>query len=280
MAGASAPKTLNVPGGKIAYDDAGQGPAIVLLHEGIADRRMWDREFAQLSENHRVVRYDLRGYGGSTAATERFSHVDDLAAIIRERKLDRPVIVGPSMGGRIAIDYAMAHPQGTAGLFLVAPGVSGMELEFDPEGREAFDYDERESTAIVNAWKAGRHEEAEELLRKLWASSVRGDALELFRRMVRANAAEVFEDRTSQFDHRETPSAAPRLRELAVPTRILVGDHDNPSSPRFAMYIARTVPGAVLTVVPGADHLLNLSAPAAFDAALSEFLARVGPSRP
>jgi 3-oxoadipate enol-lactonase len=275
MSPPSQPKSLEVPGGKLAYEDAGQDPAIVLLHEGIADRRMWDREFAQLSKNHRTVRYDLRGYGGSTPATAPFSHVDDLAAVVRELHLDRPAIVGPSMGGRVAIDFALAHPGAAAGLFLVAPGVSGMQLEYDPEGREAFEYDDRESTAIANAWKAGRREEAEELLRKLWASALQGEALERFRRMVRENAVEVFEDRSAQFDHLEGPRAATRLKELAIPTRVIVGDRDNPSSPRFAGFIARSIPGAELIVVPGADHVLNLSAPTAFDAALSEFLAGV-----
>jgi 3-oxoadipate enol-lactonase len=275
MHGSHGSKGLNVAGGEIAYDEAGHGPAIVLLHEGIADRRMWDREFAQLSADHQTVRYDLRGYGGSTRATERFSHIDDLWAVIRELHLERPVIVGPSVGGRIAIDFAVAHPKSVAGLFLMAPGLSGMEIEFDPEGREAFEFDERASTEIATAWKAGRRDDASELLRKLWAASVRDGALELFQRMVRENALEVFEDRSQQFDHRDGPPAATHLPELTVPTQVIVGDRDNPSSLRFAMYVARSIPGAELTVVPGADHLINLSAPEAFDSALAAFLARV-----
>ena len=275
MARASDSKSLTVPGGTLAYDIAGQGPAIVLMHEGIADRRMWDREFGRLSSNHRVVRYDLRGFGGSSPATEPFSSIDDLRAVIQGLHLDRPVLVAPSMSGRIAIDFALAHPKEIAGLFLVAPGVSGMQLEYDPEGRAAFDFDERESIAIMAAWKAGQRDEAEELLRKLWASALEGDGLALFRRMVRENPLEVFEDRSAQFDRRDAPPAAPRLGEVAVPTQVIVGDRDNPSSPRFAGYIARSIPGAKLTIVPGADHVLNLSTPRAFDGALDAFLARL-----
>jgi 3-oxoadipate enol-lactonase len=270
---------LEVPGGHLAYDEAGKGPSVVLLHEGIADRRMWDREFADLAAGHHVVRFDHRGFGGSAPATQPFSWVDDLAAVIRELHLDRPVLVGPSMSGAIALDFALAHPRSVSGLFLMAPGVSGMELEYDPEGREAYDIDQRESTAVAAAWKAGRREEAEELLRKLWASSLQGPALDLFRRMVRENAPEVFEDRSAQFAHREGAPAAKRLHEIARPTHVIVGNRDNPSSPRFAMYIARSIAGAKLTVVPGADHLLNLSAPAAFDGALAEFLAALPGSK-
>jgi 3-oxoadipate enol-lactonase len=279
MSPSSASKMLDVPGGQLAYDDAGRGPAIVLLHEGIADRRMWDREFAQLSKDHRTVRYDLRGYGGSTPATEKFSHVDDLTAVIRDLHLERPVLIAPSMGGRIAIDFALANPGTAAGLFLVAPGLSGMEIEYDPEGREAFEFDMRESAAIATAWKEGRRADAEELLRKLWASALEGAALERFRTMVRDNAIEVFEDRSAQFDSLVGAPAAKRLDQLAVPTLVIVGDKDNPSSPRFAGYIARSVPGAKLIVVPGADHVLNLSAPKAFDEALATFLAQVVPRK-
>ncbi len=266
---------LNVAGGKLAYDLAGEGPPIVLLHEGIADRRMWDREFGALSAHHRTVRYDYRGFGGSPPATAKFSNVDDLQAVIRDLHLEHPVLVAPSIGGRIAIDFALAHPGVAAGLFLVAPGLSGMELEYDPEGREAFEIDERESTAVATAWKAGRRADAEELLRKLWASALTGPALDRFRTMVRENATEVFEDRSAQFDTLAGPPAAKRLDQLSLPVQVVYGDKDNPSSPRFSGYIARSVPGAELLVVHGGDHVLNLSAPGAFDAALSKFLQRV-----
>jgi 3-oxoadipate enol-lactonase len=275
MAQSTAVKSLKVPGGEIAYESAGNGRPIVLLHEGIADRRMWTREFEALSKTHRVVRYDLRGYGGSTPATAEFSHVLDLESLISYLHLDHPIIVGPSMGGRIAIDYALANPRVPSALLLMAPGLSGMQLEYDPEGREAYDVDERESTAISNAWKEGRPDEAKELLRKLWASALEGSALELWRTMVDDNAKEVFEDRSSQFDHLDGPPAATRLKELSIPTQVIVGDKDNPSSPRFAMYIARSLPGAQLTIVPGADHVLNMSAPKAFDSALAGLMERV-----
>jgi pimeloyl-ACP methyl ester carboxylesterase len=86
--------------------------------------------------------------------------------------------------------------------------------------------------------------------------------------MVRDNAKEVFEERSGQFETREGGPAAARLQEIHVPTRILVGDHDNPAMPPLAAYLARGIAGARVEVVPGADHLLNLSRPDAFDAAL------------
>jgi 3-oxoadipate enol-lactonase len=267
---------VEVPGGQLAYEEAGSGIPIVLLHEGIADRRVWNREFPLLAKRYHVVRYDQRGFGGSSPATHPFSFVDDLAAVVRELRLERPVIVGPSMGGAIAMDYALAHPTELRGLFLLAPGLSGMELEMDPEGKEAFDYDERESRAIAAAWSAGNREAAFEGLRKLWCAALTGSALELFRTMVWENTSEVFDSTSERLAERRAPPAAPRLPSMHTPTQVLVGDRDNPCCPRLAMLIAKQVPGARLTPIAGADHLINLSQPQSFDRELAAFLDRVG----
>jgi 3-oxoadipate enol-lactonase len=272
-------KTLDVPGGKLAYDLTGEGRALVLLHEGIADRRMWNREFRLLERDHRVVRYDLRGFGGSSPATSGYSSVRDLATVIDRLSLERPLIVGPSFGGRIALDLTLAHPEKVAGLLLIAPGYSGMDYDHVPGGKATFERDERLSKAAADAWAAGHLEEATEHLRQLWASALTGRALDLFRTMVRENAEEVFGDRSAQHETREGEPAAGRLKEIRVPTRILVGDRDNPAMPHVANFLARGIPGAQVEVVSGADHLLNLSRPDAFDAAvqrLSESLSHPG----
>jgi 3-oxoadipate enol-lactonase len=279
MSTTTAPKILDVAGGKIAYEQAGRGDPIVLLHEGIADRRMWNREFARLAQQHRVARYDLRGYGASEPAHSPFDPVQDLMALLEELRFDRPLIVGPSMGGKIAIDLALAHPEKVGGLLLIAPGYSGMDYDHVPGGKATFERDERLSKAAVDGWAAGRLDEATEHLRQLWASAITGPALELFRTMVRENAKEVFEDRSAQFERREGGPAAARLAEIHAPTQILVGDRDNPTMPHLAEFLARGIPGARVQLVPGADHLLNLSAPAAFDAAVPAMRDRMRENR-
>ena len=271
----AATKTLEVPGGRIACEESGRGLPVVLLHEGIADRRMWNREFPLLARDHHVVRYDLRGFGGSTPAASEYSAVSDLVALLDHFHLERPLIVGPSMGGRIALDLALAHPERVGGLLLIAPGYSGMDYDHVPGGKATFERDERLSKAASDAWAAGNLEEATEQLRQLWASALTGDALELFRTMVRENAKEVFEDRSAQHEIRTGAPAAGRLKEIRVPTLILVGDRDNPAMPHLANYLRRGIPSAEVEVVPGADHLLNLSRPDAFDVALSGFLSQV-----
>ena len=268
--------SLPVPGGKIAYEEAGRGSPIVLLHEGIADHRMWDREFGLLSKSNRVIRYDLRGYGGSPPATQEYYPVRDLLALLDHLGAAKPVLVGPSMGGKIAIDFTLAHPGRVGALLLIAPGYSGMDYDHVPGGKATFDRDESLSKAAADAWRAGRLEEATEHLRQLWASAIAGRSLDLFRTMVRDNATEVFEDRSAQFERREGEAAAGRLNEIRAPTRLLVGDRDNPAMPHLAAYLARGIRGSRIDVVPGADHLLNLSAPKVFDLALAEAVAQSG----
>jgi len=268
MSGPTESKSLDVPGGKVAYEVGGSGPPVVLLHEGIADRRMWNREFPLLARDHRVVRYDLRGYGASAPATAEFSPVRDLVALVDHLALKRPVIVGPSVGGRIALDLALEHPGKAGALLLIAPGYSGMDYDHVPGGKATFERDERLSKAASDAWAAGHLAEATEHLRELWASSIQGSALELFRTMVRDNAKEIFEERSGRHETREGGPAASRLGEIRVLTRILVGDRDNPAMPHAANFLARGIAGARVELVPGADHLLNLSRPDAFDAAL------------
>jgi pimeloyl-ACP methyl ester carboxylesterase len=272
MSARRVPKTLAVPGGMLAYDEEGAGQPIVLLHEGIADRRMWAREFATLSRRNHVVRYDLRGFGGSTPASGPYSPVADLVALLDHVRMNRPLIVGPSMGGRIALDLTLAHPNRVGGLLLVAPAYSGMDYDHVPGGRATFEPDERLSRAATDAWRAGRLEEATECLRELWAGVVTGPALDLFRVMVRENAEEVFADRSAQFETREGGPAAERLKEIRASTWILVGNRDNPTMPHLARFLARGIAGSRLEVVTGADHLLNLSRPDAFDAALQEIM--------
>jgi 3-oxoadipate enol-lactonase len=270
----NATKTLEVSGGKIVYEVIGEGRPVVLLHEGIADRRMWDREFMLLGRDHRVARYDLRGYGGSTPATSEYSPVRDLVALLDHLRLERPLIVGPSMGGKIALDLTLAHPDKVGALLLIAPGYSGMDYDHVPGGKSTFERDERLSKAAADAWAAGHLEEATEHLRQLWASAITGSALEIFRTMVRDNAKEIFEERSGRYETREGEPAAGRLNEIRVATSILVGDRDNPAMPHCANFLARGIAGAKVQLVPGADHLLNLSRPDAFDTAVREFLER------
>ena len=122
-----------VNGTRLFYEVKGTGPAVVLIHGGQLDCRMWDGQFAAFSRDFRVIRYDVRGYGGSFQPDMLYSDAEDLAGLLDYLKVDKAHIVGLSLGGRIAIDFAVAHPARVASLTLAGPGLSGYE---PPDGAE------------------------------------------------------------------------------------------------------------------------------------------------
>jgi 3-oxoadipate enol-lactonase len=267
---------VNVPNGRLYYEVAGTGSALVFIHAAIADRRMWNRELDTYAKDRTVVRYDVRGFGRSPAATSEYSDVDDLQTLLRHLHLAAPVLVGCSNGGRIALDFAVENPGSVSGLLLVSPGVSGFTLEHAPEGKPVFEQDNLRSAKIPAAWKAGKRDEAMEALREYWTSAQQGANLELVRTMIRENAGEIFTDASASHGRAISPPAVDRLSSISVPTLVLLGDHDEPSMSYIVQTVVRGIPHARLVPVPGADHLVNLSKPAEFDRALQELLQKAG----
>ena len=116
---------IELNGATLAYDDLGDGTAVVLLHAGIADRRMWRGQLAALAGRHRVLNLDLRGYGESNLPESPFAHHDDVVGLLDALGIERAALVGCSFGGSVAIDTALAHPDRVAALALFGSAVSG-----------------------------------------------------------------------------------------------------------------------------------------------------------
>jgi pimeloyl-ACP methyl ester carboxylesterase len=94
--------TVRVNAADLAYDEAGTGQPVVFSHAGIADRWMWDHQLQQLATDHRVIRYDWRGYGDSSDAVGSFAHYRDLLGLLDALDIERAALVGCSMGGAYA----------------------------------------------------------------------------------------------------------------------------------------------------------------------------------
>lgn len=118
---------IQVNGALLAYDEAGTGSPVVLLHAGIADRRMWRDQIAPLATRHRVITVDLRGYGESELPPSAFAHHDDVVGLLDALGLASAALVGCSFGGAVAIDTALAHPHRVSALALLGTAVSGHE---------------------------------------------------------------------------------------------------------------------------------------------------------
>lgn len=236
----------------------GEGPAVVLLHAGVADRRSWRAVAEALSDRFKMVSYDRRGFGDTTYETGPHSDLDDLVAVMEAVGARDALLVGSSMGGLIALDAALALPDRVRGLVLVAPAVSGAELEVDdpPEVLEL-------ARLIGAAEERGDVDEVNRLEAHYWLDGptsaegrVRGAARELFLDMNgRALRAE------DPGEERPRPPAWPRLEAVALPTLVLTCELDEPSGTALAAAAAERIPGATLRELSGVAHLPQVERP-------------------
>ena len=125
---------------RLYYEVAGGGQPIVLLHAGVADSRQWNNEFPALARRYRVLRCDLRGFGRSEPVADEFSYLADLLALLDYVGFDAPVVlIGCSLGGVLAMDFALEHATRAKALVMVGSFPSGLRLEAPdhPKGTEA-----------------------------------------------------------------------------------------------------------------------------------------------
>jgi pimeloyl-ACP methyl ester carboxylesterase len=262
---------VELVGGRLACEASGTGPVVTLIHPGLWDSRTWDREVPVLVDaGYRVIRYDVRGYGRSSRpAGEPYSNVRDLAGVLDALEVTRTVLVGCSMGGAIAIDFTLEHPERVSALVVVASGLGGFEV-FDEED----DWWEERQAPIDAAIEAGDLERAEDLRLEIWAPLGTDDpAGRRIREIAFDNLHELTIDKSAAEDL--DPPAARRLGEIDVPTLVMIAEHDPAFMRRLGDVIAHGILGARKVTIEGADHVSNIRRPEAFDEALLPFLAEV-----
>lgn len=259
-------ETANVNGTVLYYESAGKGQNVVLIHGGLADRRVWNDQFAKLSRNFRVVRYDLRGYGRSEFPKGEFSHIEDLRALLSFLKIDKASLVGLSIGGVIATDFTLSHPQNVEKLILVSPGLRGENSPVDPQTIEVF-----------KAVEAGEPDQAIDLwLKNPLFSTISGN------RSVERRTREMLADNYKYWSAIEPPipvvfpepPTIDRLAEIKTPTLVVVGDKDAPRILKSAKTLSSKIGGAELTILKNVSHHLNVEKPKRFNRLVSDFLRR------
>jgi pimeloyl-ACP methyl ester carboxylesterase len=256
------------------YEITGTGPPLVLVHGFACGIRSWDPQVKALARRFRVITYDVRGHGVSDAPHEalRYSQpisVADLGALLDRLRIKRAIVGGLSMGGNIALNFALAHPERVRALIVADTGAGSDETAewigdartfaaaLDGGGVEAF-----ADLACANplfARYVARGPEAERFIRAcLMTHRAHGLA---------HTAREVLAKRPTIY------SLEPRLRALSTPTLLIVGEHDAPCL-RVHRFMAETIPRATAIAIPRVGHLTNLEAPDVFNRAVARFLGR------
>lgn len=258
---------------KLYYELAGKGQSIILFHAGIADSRQWENEFTHFANDFRVLRYDRRGYGRSNPVDGEFSHMEDLIALLDQLGLNHPLLlIGCSMGGTLAMDFALAHPSSVKALVMVGSGPSGLRLDVPSHPKMA---------EAEQAYKAGNLERLAELETQIFFDGMGRTAQEVNQQM-RAMALEMSRLALShdakglgkRLPDTEKP-AAERLYQLEIPVLILVGEHDEPYSLAAADHMVEHIPSAVKVIIPDAAHLSNMDQPEQFQKIVRSFLDEV-----
>ena len=256
-------------GADFHVETAGSGPAILLIHSGVTDSRMWDDLWPDLAATYTVVRYDLRGHGRSTIPPHAFAHHDDARAVLDAAGLDRAVVVGASMGGGVALDLALANPERVAGLVLINT-LAGMETP-SSELRAGWD-------AVNRAWDAGDLDAATEIELRMWVDGptrqpdeVDPAVRERVRQMDRALLARA-EKQEAATEIELDPPARERLAEVTCPVLLIVGLLDLPDAIASAATLESGLPDARRVDIADAAHLPSMESPAAVLNAIEEFL--------
>jgi 3-oxoadipate enol-lactonase len=270
-----------VPSGQLYYERSGQGPALVLIHSAFLDRREWDAQFASFSDHHTVVRYDVRGRGKSTGDRATASDSEDLLALLNHLDLPKAFLLGNSDGARIACEFAAGLPDRVPGLILVGGGPHDLDPTKEEEARFMDTFPDSEGRLLPLA-RAGRRDEALELILDIWAPQVTGADRAWLRGIASDNYAGFidFMGQETPVGRRPSYPVADSLSKGQIPVLSIAGAHDNPALNMMMGRFAQRVPSARHYELADGDHTPSVSARAEFDRLLRDFLTRVETGQP
>jgi pimeloyl-ACP methyl ester carboxylesterase len=249
----------------LAHADVGRGLPVVLLHAFPLNRTMWEPQIAALFGECRCIAPDLRGFGDSprSGPYSMDRYADDVVALLDALQIDRAVVGGLSMGGYIALALWRRHRNRIRALVL-ADTRSGADND---EGKQ------KRGELIALAQSEGSAAVADRQVTGLLGKSTREKQPELVDRIRSIMAGESPDGIVGALEAmRNRPDSTPLLAGIDVPTLIVVGDEDVLTPPKEARAMHAAIRGSRLEVIPGAGHLSNLERPAAFNAALSDFV--------
>ena len=241
-------------------DVAGTGPALTFLHGFGLDGRAWRPQVEAFRSTHRTVTADLPGFGRSPKQTEGAA-VDALARALDGAGIDRTHVVGLSLGGAVATDFALAHPDRTLSLTVADALLLGFPATLETWQRSAELAQGGDCAAAIAHWLTDGVFAVTRTRPRVWAT---------VQAMLRGYDCAHWTGAASIRWASTKPR--PQLAGLRVPALVIVGEHDTPAFQAMADAYAAEIPGARKRVLPGAGHVSNLEEPEAFNAALREFL--------
>jgi pimeloyl-ACP methyl ester carboxylesterase len=260
-----------VPSSKtsIYYHCEGEGPAVLFIHAGVADARMWESQMDLAG--FRTIAFDQRGFGHTEWVAEPYSNRNDALAVLDHLEIDHAVVVGCSNGAEATMQMALVAPSRVSAMVLIGAAPRGWE----PEGgwQEEPYWDD-----LVAAFKAGDYEKVTDYEARLWLAGP-GRSLD----QIDPSLVSLFKEmdlipqstESERNDHVETlePPTNDQLDRIAAPTLVIVGEHDTPDLQEAARYLAGRLSDRPAVVLEDTAHLPSMDQPMALKTVLEGFLA-------
>lgn len=263
--------TAEVNGTRLYYEVAGHGSCVVLIHGHGLDTRMWDDQFEIFADHHRVIRYDVRGFGRSALpAGVEFNDADDLRALLGYLEAPKAHVVGLSMGGRVALHHALLYPNATLSLILVDSSLDGFKWT------EQF-------KASLDAISEQARQSGAQAANRMWLDhELFAPAREQARCRVKltqiVNQYSGWEWVNESPARGIDPPAGDRLAEVHVPTLVVVGERDLPDFQGIATKLAGGIPAASKVVMKNVGHMSSMENPNEFNSIVLSFLRTAEPA--
>jgi len=255
-----------IDGAHIYYEVVGSGHSLVLIHGFSLDSRMWDDQFETFAEHYQVIRYDVRGFGKSDLPDGEISHTDDLQALLDLLGVTEAHVLGFSMGGWIAVEFALLHPELTSALVLADGTVLGYPLgEIDD---------------FFTLVKTKAAESDVQAAKELWLDQPlfkpafdRPSVAPRLQRIISDYSGWHF---VNTYSYRPLdPPALQRLDEVSAPTLLIVGERHLLPFHTVADTLHQSVPGARKVILPDVGHMSNMENPDRFNRTVLAFLAEI-----
>lgn len=250
---------------RFGYLERGQGPAVVFLHGIGGGAASWSYQIEEFGRAYRVIAWDMPGYGASQPAAEYSfpGYTQWLRDFLTERAVERPILVGHSIGGMVVQEYLATHPGGARAVVLYATSPAF--------GRKDGEWQQQFLRARLGPLDEGKTlaDLAPDVVRGLAGSRAKSEGIE---RAVACMAAVPDETYRAvvlslvEFDRREG------LGKITAPCLLIAGEEDSNAPPAMMERMAARIPEAQYHRLPGLGHLAHLEDPVAFDAVLWTFL--------
>jgi pimeloyl-ACP methyl ester carboxylesterase len=261
---------VDVNGTRLYYELKGAGPVVVFLHGWTLDTTMWDNQFDEFAKHYKVLRYDLRGYGKSAVPKMEhpYAHHEDLKALLDYLRIQKAAIIGLSMGGYAAINFAIMYPERASALI---PADAYIERRI---------HSKEDYTSFAPIFSKAK-EEGIESAREEWLNhrvfeparrnpKCAGKLREI---VGRYNGWNFINDVNEDLFIRLSPVQETRLHEIRAPTLIIVGELDV-GCLEDADVLEEKIAGSEKVILMGVGHMSNMEDSVGFNKAVLGFLSR------